>query len=61
MEQEIIAEKKELWLQERGLTFKDVMEDERGEYVLQEPELMDENEPEDGKFKQVYLPEFSFE
>lgn len=61
MEKEIIAEKKELWLQERGLTFKDVMEDEEGEYVLQEPELMDEGETEDGRYKQIYLPDFSIE
>lgn len=38
-----------------GREEKDVMEDDRGEYILVEPELMDEGENESGKMKKVYL------
>ncbi len=54
-----IWEKTEEWLIERGLKFGDVMIDEDGnKYVMQEPNLMDEGEPEDGSFKKVLLPDF---
>ena len=56
---EFIAEQKEKWLEDRGLSFKDVMIDEDGEYVMQEPQLMDEDEPESGEFKKVLLPDFT--
>lgn len=53
---EEIAERKLLWLENYGCAFKDIMQDEEGEYILQEPSLMDESEEEDGKMKKIYVP-----
>jgi hypothetical protein len=50
-----MTEEAEALLKELGRTWEDVMEDDKGEYVLVEPNLMDEGEPEDGKLKKVYL------
>lgn len=38
-----------------GCTENDVMEDDRGEYILVEPELMDEDENESYDMRKVYL------
>lgn len=52
------AEKKEAWLEEYGTSFKDILVDEEGrEYIMVEPTLMDEGEPEGGKYKKVYISE----
>lgn len=56
---EYIAEMKEAWLKDYGQSFKDVLEDEDGEYIMVEPDLMDEGESESGKFRQVRLPDFT--
>lgn len=47
------------WLKERGLKEHNVMWDEEDgrEYVMEEPTLMDEGEPEDGRMRKVYLPD----
>lgn len=59
---EKIADRKLEWLQDRGLTSDEVMVDDDGiEYVVEEPTLMDEGEPEDGRPVRVDLPDFSKE
>lgn len=58
---EFVAESKEAWLKDYGQSFKDVLEDEDGEYIMVEPDLMDEGESESGKFRQVRLPDFTQE
>lgn len=48
--------KREQLLKEYGATEDEVLSDEKGEYVLREPELMDDgDEPEDGRMRRVYL------
>lgn len=42
-------------LAEIGITEDDVFEDDKGEYYLQEPSLMDEGENESGKSRKIYL------
>lgn len=49
-------EMRDAWLSEAGFSRKDVMSDDKGEYVLLDPELMDEGEEEVGNMKKVYLP-----
>ncbi len=44
------------WLEEHGRTRSDIMEDEKGEYIMVEPNLMDEGEEESTKMVKVYLP-----
>lgn len=44
-----------LQLADLGCSDKDVMTDEKGDYVLVEPSLMDEGESEDGAMVKVYL------
>lgn len=51
-----VEEERALWLSDMGRKEKDVMQDEDGEYVMAEPVLMDEGEPEDGRYQKVYLP-----
>lgn len=55
---EVLAERKEQWLKENGYDWKDVMEDDEGEYVLNVME-MDEGENGDYSTKKVYLPDFT--
>lgn len=50
--------KREQLLKEHEITEADVMEDEKGEYFLKEPELMDEGEPEDGRPRKVYIKRY---
>lgn len=57
--EEFIAEAKQVWLKDRGMTFVDVLMDDDGEYVLEEPTLMDEGEPEDDRPRKVYIPDFT--
>jgi hypothetical protein len=44
------------WLKDKGMTEADVMQDEEGEFVWQDPEIMDEGENENYKPHKVYLP-----
>lgn len=57
---EFIAEKQLEWLQERGLSFADLLEDEDGEfvYIAEESGGVDEFSVESIK---VYLPDFTEE
>ncbi len=54
---EYIAEKKIKWLRNNGMSFKDVLVDEEGEYVVEVDE-MDEGEGGDYMSRKVYLPDF---
>ncbi len=48
---------REEWLSEHGAKTSDVVWDEEGrELIWVEPTLMDEDEPEDGRMKKIYLP-----
>ena len=57
---EFISERQLEWLQERGLSFADLLEDEDGEYILSEEE--NGNPGEEGYsvgFKRIDLPDFT--
>ena len=56
-QEEILIEKRINWLKMHHAREKDVLHDGRGEYIFQPPHLMDEDEPESGKFLKIYLPE----
>ncbi len=56
---EYVAEQKQKWLSENSQNFGDVLEDEDGEYILVEPNLMDEGENESAEMIKVYLPDFT--
>lgn len=50
-------ELRKAWLEENGRKEVDVMWEEDGEeYIVKEPTLMDEGEPEDTRLRKVYLP-----
>lgn len=47
---------RERFLADWGVRESDVLEDDKGEYIMVEPELMDDgDEPEGGKFRKIYL------
>lgn len=50
-------QRRDEWLVGQHRVWKDVIEDEKGEFIMVEKELMDEGEPESGGYRKVYLPD----
>ncbi len=53
------AQKRAQWLEEHSVTEFDVLEDENGEYIWDEPTLMDEGENESSKPRKIYLDQLT--
>lgn len=57
MDKEMKQSKRDLWLSEFGKVEKDVLTENGTEFIMVEPEQMDEGENESAEFKKVELPE----